>query len=871
MDPEIQRMIDDIQGEIRELTLVMRNLGNVLSATADQEIEAFGKQLNRTTSDVKNFNSAIVDQFGRELKSSAQAAQDAAEADREKTEAAKDAAKADRENFVYRRRERSAFRDLSQEMSTTRGALGRLQESALQRAAGNDAAESAILLGTAALEGLGKAALQTARDLYAGQQGAVTLAKSVETFSGTVTTAAQGVGLAMMLLGGPLSVIGAGLAALSAVISIFTKGITLAADQSDKLFDSFQELQKAGANASTGLAGVFTMMQDFSLGLDDLAKMNSLLAENAAGLAIFGGSVSDGARNLGLIGREIKTSGLRGEFMRLGLTVDEINAGMAGYVDIQSRLGRTQTMTTGQITKSIAAYIRETDAITRLTGATRKEQEDAQKKAMAIEQFRFRINQLVSQGDAASLAEADRLNSTFRMLNKISPQLAEGFAQMTTGFVTEGGVGAFLISNAEALRVATDSSLSAAQGVEIIGRAAEQGLRGPLGSLAQFGQFNKTLGLSYGELSDAAVATRDFEARLRAVNGEQDRLTKNTETGVDAQVNMRESQMNSRDSLQSFVNIGVNPATRALSTLADVVEGLTQILPGGSRPGTGMNTPGYGAQGTGTRGGSVASTGAGAAAGAIAGSVVPGVGTAIGGIVGGILGYIGYGALGGITDRPEDLLDFGGNSGSLANFRQLDSHMQERVLAAAKQYFDVTGNKLQVNSAFRSPEDQRRLYAEYIARGRTGMPVAPPGSSAHESGQAIDIQQGKGDPQAIRSLNAAGLFQTVPNDPVHFAMKGSGYADGGIATGPRSGYSTVLHGTEAIVPLPDGRSIPVENQDAEFAAPRAPVKVEIPGYDSAMTRQMDAMAQQITRLDTLINIMRDQASISSKILQVSQN
>jgi phage-related protein len=36
-----------------------------------------------------------------------------------------------------------------------------------------------------------------------------------------------------------------------------------------------------------------------------------------------------------------------------------------------------------------------------------------------------------------------------------------------------------------------------------------------------------------------------------------------------------------------------------------------------------------------------------------------------------------------------------------------------------------------------------------------------------------------------------------------------GYATGGIASGPTSGYPVTLHGTEAIVPLPDGRTIPV--------------------------------------------------------------
>ena len=36
-----------------------------------------------------------------------------------------------------------------------------------------------------------------------------------------------------------------------------------------------------------------------------------------------------------------------------------------------------------------------------------------------------------------------------------------------------------------------------------------------------------------------------------------------------------------------------------------------------------------------------------------------------------------------------------------------------------------------------------------------------------------------------------------------------GFSDGGVASGPSSGYPVALHGTEAVVPLPDGRTIPV--------------------------------------------------------------
>ena len=44
--------------------------------------------------------------------------------------------------------------------------------------------------------------------------------------------------------------------------------------------------------------------------------------------------------------------------------------------------------------------------------------------------------------------------------------------------------------------------------------------------------------------------------------------------------------------------------------------------------------------------------------------------------------------------------------------------------------------------------------------------------------------------------------------------KAPGYALGGVAKGPQAGYPAILHGTEAIVPLPNGKSIPVDMKGA---------------------------------------------------------
>jgi len=60
---------------------------------------------------------------------------------------------------------------------------------------------------------------------------------------------------------------------------------------------------------------------------------------------------------------------------------------------------------------------------------------------------------------------------------------------------------------------------------------------------------------------------------------------------------------------------------------------------------------------------------------------------------------------------------------------------------------------------------------------------------------------------ATSSAQLAGIVEHI--DKTTSPATEKQYASGGIATGPISGYSATLHGKEAVVPLPDGDSIPV--------------------------------------------------------------
>lgn len=75
-----------------------------------------------------------------------------------------------------------------------------------------------------------------------------------------------------------------------------------------------------------------------------------------------------------------------------------------------------------------------------------------------------------------------------------------------------------------------------------------------------------------------------------------------------------------------------------------------------------------------------------------------------------------------------------------------------------------------------------------------------------------------------------------------------GKAKGGIASGPLSGYQELLHGTEAVVPLPDGKSIPVSLDSSSLNA---------------------SIQQQTAILNGILAAMNKNNHLSSGILQNS--
>jgi len=88
--------------------------------------------------------------------------------------------------------------------------------------------------------------------------------------------------------------------------------------------------------------------------------------------------------------------------------------------------------------------------------------------------------------------------------------------------------------------------------------------------------------------------------------------------------------------------------------------------------------------------------------------------------------------------------------------------------------------------------------------------------AARMASQIIGMMSGMFTPtnsteQATNLTNQVSSSIQIPDITTRYGgVVGKGYAAGGIADGPQSGYNVLMHGREAIVPLPDGDKIPVQ-------------------------------------------------------------
>lgn len=782
-------------------------------------------------------------------------------------------------------------------------------------------------LASAAFEGVSKALFSYGKALYGGEQGQTVAANAVKEFADTLGTAAQTIGAAMMFIPGlgiAARVAGAALSFLGTAGKAAADANKLIAEQSDRLYKSYQTLSEAGISAGDGMTGLAQSAVKLGYGLDEIgiSAFNALMTAASKDLAMLSGTAIEGRKAFVGFTEDIVRSDIGRQLMNMGFSVDAINNGVAGFVKQQVSLGRAQAMTQAELKAGAALYLKDLDALTKLTGIQKKELEAQMDANRRNERFRAAIEKVrLEQGDDAAKA----LELNMAVASERFPDLAKGLMDIASGYVTSPEARKAFLAGMQDVPAMMTRGIGS--GFNELNRAARDTTES-FGHLAEVGRFGDVLGSYYEMMKAGGMTLEDFTKRAQEIVKEQEKQAAGADGVVGAQTDLRRAQMNTRDSLQNFVNMGVAPATSAMKSFSDTVNDVVRGLGGKPAGGAGSMTTGSGSS-AGPGGGGPGGSGGAAPTSAQEGAATTTTGAKVfrGGIFGAIEDFVtgGQGFRSTYTEQGQRAA--GTEQSILDLIGRVESRGNYNVLVGGKTKTDppltdmTVGEVMDFQSGMRSAGYETTAVGKYqIIRDTMGYLLQ---SGAVKMSDKFD--QATQDRAASALLRRRGWekFQAGDLSAKSFAdnlamewaalpmedggsyyrgkgsnkalvarddvMKAISAAKGGIATGPKTGYRAILHGAEAVVPLPDGKNIPVTlkmpmnmslptaesldeiNRDAPMAIVNA-LRNAISDIRSNQTASTgDASAAMLNELQNISTLLERQNTTSQRILQVARN
>lgn len=610
------------------------------------------------------------------------------------------------------------------------------------------------------------------------------------------------------------------------------KAVDASAEQLDALYKAYGELSASGAGAAGGLEAVRSQAQSLGFTMAELEDYTKLVSANSKSIKMFGGTVADGTKTLANMFQKVYNSEFGTELENMGIFQKEQRENALAYMEIQARTGNLQKANA----KSLVEFNRQLDLSAAMTGAAREEAKQAELASKADPRLQAARRVAVEKDDKQEVARIDAVTKAAKLLEMIGDKgAATGARQFGAGGYAGGQAAIeaarqYGINNlkggeteAEIMKMMRDASVENRRLFDNITR-----FTGPIAGVQtadaeRAGLVEKTAG--------AEQAIKEGKAKDYAGFYEQEQKNRAKPPDVDKMNALRRTQQETAMMMDNSVNILSGVATAFADATTTFAKAVADFAPGSSN-GKSWNKGGYSPSSGGGSTGSQSSAPPTPAAvmkkglaetsnNAVNNEVKSGrIGkneaSAIleGGSKRDIEAFGGREALEkivngkssgspmvtGMASDLSKLFSFGSQSGSEENFKKLDGAFKEKVIAAATEYNNLTGKKLTVNSAWRSIEDQERLYNNK----KPGQTVAKPGTSRHERGLAVDIQESS-DPVLQKIMNDLGVNHGYGNgnkNVTHFQAR-----NGGIFKGPTTGYNVELHGEEAVVPMNGGNNV----------------------------------------------------------------
>jgi|TARA_B110000208_G_scaffold151058_1_gene182461 hypothetical protein len=235
-------------------------------------------------------------------------------------------------------------------------------------------------------------------------------------------------------------VVGTHLAALASIV--------------DQSVSTYRDLSQTGASFNGSLVEMQTAAANSGMYLDEYA---GFLKANSQTLAMFGGSVTEGALRFNKMNKAMKSTGDFAGLTNLGFTVEQINEGMTEYIELQATQGRMAGRSNRDLAAGASRYMSELDKLSKLTGKSRQELAEG----MMADSKKANINALLAtmdqdqresflgtmqavegvlpgfKGAIEDLADGVAQTDLGQLLQSLSPAIAEAAAALGRGELTQ--------------------------------------------------------------------------------------------------------------------------------------------------------------------------------------------------------------------------------------------------------------------------------------------------------------------------------------------------------------------------------------------------------------------------------------------------
>jgi hypothetical protein len=353
--------------------------------------------------------------------------------------------------------------------------------------------------------------------------------------------------------------------AMSAATKAIAEGAKLVVDQLDATAKTFNAMSASGALVADGMTGLSRQFTTAGLNLQQFQKV---VGQNSVALARFRGMAGEGAEDFSKAVGEL-TQGQDTSLRKLGMGAEDIASTSAAFVTQQTRLGRSQAMTTDQLTAGSKQYAMELDLLSKVTGLSREAIQKQQDAALSESKFRANYELMMANGQEK---QAKALMTLQTRMSSFGAELGQGVRDLSAG-----------VANTEASQRLVNSTGGAA--LDIMARVKsgaidqDQAQNEIIAAMEQHKNAQLQIASQIGNTAGVFIETSQMQDAINAKNAGAYEKAKLTQ---DAQLNKTDDLTNSTTKAQqNLEKMNVEFSKLAITLLpnaAKAIESMTGAM-----------------------------------------------------------------------------------------------------------------------------------------------------------------------------------------------------------------------------------------------------------------------------------------------------